>query len=101
MSRSWPCQPCQSLRHTPVAPTRTTTPCAATVGSGTSTTASGPAKSSYRRAFTSHELSCHSAFIDSPRRRRVVLQEAAEQVLPELASHDRVVDACRTVDEVE
>ncbi len=35
MSGSWPCQPCQSLRHNPVAPTRTTTPSAAGTGSST------------------------------------------------------------------
>ena len=35
------------------------------------------------------------------RRPRVVLEEDAEQVLAELAAHDRVVDAGRAVDEVE
>jgi len=35
MSLSCPTQPCQSLRQTPVAWTRTTTPCASGAGSGT------------------------------------------------------------------
>lgn len=38
MSGSWPCQPCQSLRQTPVASTRTTTPSGEGAGSGSSRT---------------------------------------------------------------
>ena len=34
MSASWPIQPCQSLRHRPVARTRTTAPCGAGAGRG-------------------------------------------------------------------
>src|SRR5215469_8175333 len=38
ISRSWPCQPCQSDRHNPAAPTRITAPPAAAAGTGTSAT---------------------------------------------------------------
>lgn len=38
MSGSWPIHPCQSLRHSPVASTRTTTPPVGGAGSGTSLT---------------------------------------------------------------
>ena len=38
MSGSWPIQPCQSLRHRPVASTRTTAPYAPGAGSGTVST---------------------------------------------------------------
>ncbi len=41
MSGSCPIQPCQSLRQRPVASTRTTTPCSAGSGSGTSRTSAG------------------------------------------------------------
>ena len=41
MSGSLPCQPCQSLRHTPVASTRITAPPADGRGSGTSRTSGG------------------------------------------------------------
>ncbi len=34
MPGSWPCHPCQSLRHNPVAPTLTTTPPGAASGRG-------------------------------------------------------------------
>src|SRR6185503_13140300 len=50
MSESWPCQPCQSLRHRPVASTRSSTPSGGTVGSGSSTTAGGWRNCSYRTA---------------------------------------------------
>ena len=38
MSGSWPTHPCQSLRHSPLASTRTTAPCGAGAGSGTVST---------------------------------------------------------------
>ena len=41
MPSSWPCQPCQSLRHTPVALTRRTTPSSGQAGAGTSRTVGG------------------------------------------------------------
>ena len=41
---SWPIQPCQSLRQTPVARTATTTPSAGGSGSGTVSTRSGAPK---------------------------------------------------------
>ncbi len=41
MSLSWPIQPCQSLRHSPLASTRTTAPPAGGVGSGTEETTGG------------------------------------------------------------
>ena len=46
MSGSWPIQPCQSLRQTPVASTRTTAPCGAGAGSGTVSTLGGSPKAS-------------------------------------------------------
>src|SRR6476646_6370899 len=41
MSGSWPSQPCQSLRHTPVASTRITAPSGAHCGRATSRTCGG------------------------------------------------------------
>src|SRR5918998_291971 len=51
-SGSWPCQACQSLRQTPLAPTRTTTPPGAGSGAETSRTVSGPPKASNTSART-------------------------------------------------
>ena len=44
-SPSWPFQPCQSLRQTPVARTSSTTPPGGAIGRGTSSTAMGPPNS--------------------------------------------------------
>ena len=41
MSGSWPIQPCQSERHSPLASTRTTAPCGGGAGSATASTRSG------------------------------------------------------------
>ena len=46
ISASWPTQPCQSLRHTPVAMTLTTTACGSGVGSGTVTSFGATEKAS-------------------------------------------------------
>eukprot|EP01046_Picozoa_sp_COSAG06_P016077 COSAG06_NODE_1052_length_10949_cov_42.211797_12_plen_160_part_00 len=47
MSLSWPLQPCQSLRQTPVARTSMTTPPGGATGTGTSSTRIGPPNSWY------------------------------------------------------
>ena len=71
MSGSWPCQPCQSLRQTPVAPTRTTTPAGDGTGAGTSCTVSGPPKRSKTSARTyaqssSMSMSWRAASVTEP-----------------------------------
>ena len=56
MSGSWPIHPCQSLRHRPVASTRTTAPCAAGTGSSTVSTVGVRPKASYTTARTRPSL---------------------------------------------